>query len=129
MNNPAKTEWRKCPVCGALMAPGRAGMWLHYLEVGCDYIEEIERLLDMLKDAAQFLGPLANQDAWISTQQKLGTFMDYGTRHLGPTGKMSFDKAGVITVPCYRGELRISNPHAYPWDMVGRIVNKITPPF
>ena len=46
-----------CPLCDAPMQDGRAGMWLHYLEAGCDYVAALRRIQD-------FFAPLANSDVW-----------------------------------------------------------------
>ena len=38
------SETLPCPLCNKPMQEGRAGMWLHYLEEGCDYVAALRRI-------------------------------------------------------------------------------------
>lgn len=57
VNEEKEPESFPCPLCNKPMQEGRAGMWLHYLEAGCDYVAAIRQI-------QQFFYPLLSMDAW-----------------------------------------------------------------
>ncbi len=92
-----------CPLCGVSMQEGRAGMWLHYLEEGCDYVAALRRI-------QEFFAPLLNSDVWVD---------------MGRSPEMDGDCTGVAVAP-FRLHYRPGDPP--PWSAVRHILNGGTLP-
>lgn len=120
---------RECPVCGGSMGLGRGGMWLHYLEAGCDYIAEIEKLNASIETMRAFLRPLMKEESWQRHETYLHEAMKPGTLHFGTTANAPYHEVKNQKVIEYVGGVKVTDPPHHPALMIQRAVSVNDPPF
>ncbi len=112
----AKYPWIDCPLCSRKMRSGRGGMWLHYIEFGCDYVEALQY-------AKGFLTVLANPSVWRVIEKRRPKL---GPEHAAMALRelQGGPQAGEVqTETIYEGTIRFVNPAKAPWIMAADTAN------